>query len=88
MFFKKNWSQKNTSNFFEKSFPSLPQSLLRICLKELILRVLNFCPPLLVILKDTHREKAPPDKPLALTKSTNMGIWVVGTSDQLFIRGC
>ena len=30
--------------------------------------------------KDTHREKAP--------KSTNMGIWVVGPSNQLFIRGC
>ena len=29
--------------------------------------------------KDSHREKAP--------KSTNMGIWVVGTSNQLFIRG-
>ena len=25
-------------------------------------------------------------KPQALTKGTNMGIWVVGTSNQLFIR--
>ena len=38
-------------------------------------------------LKDTHREKAPSDKTPALTNSTNMGIWVVGTSYQLFIRG-
>ena len=38
-------------------------------------------------LKDTHREKAPSNKTPALTKSTNMGIWVVGTSNQLFIRG-
>ena len=37
--------------------------------------------------KDTHREKAPSNKTLALTKSTNMDIWVVGTSNQLFIRG-
>ena len=38
-------------------------------------------------LKDTHREKAPSNGTPALTKSTNMGIWVVGTTNQLFIRG-
>ena len=32
-------------------------------------------------------EKAPSNKTTALTKSTNMGIWVVRTSNQLFIRG-
>ena len=32
-------------------------------------------------------EKAPLNKTAELTKSTNMGIWVVGTSNQLFIRG-
>ena len=37
--------------------------------------------------KDTHREKAQSNKTPALTKSTSMGIWVVGTSNQLFIRG-
>ena len=37
--------------------------------------------------KDTHREKAPSNKTPALTKSTNMGIWVVGTTNQLFITG-
>ena len=37
-------------------------------------------------LKDTHREKAPSNKTPALTKSTNIDIWVVGTSNQLFIR--
>ena len=37
-------------------------------------------------LKDTHKEKAPSNKTPALTKSANMGIWVVGTSNQLFIR--
>ena len=36
--------------------------------------------------KDTHREKAPSKKTPALTKSTNMGICVVGTTNQLFIR--
>ena len=39
------------------------------------------------LLKDTHSEKAPSNETPAFTKSTNMGIWVVGTSNQLFIRG-
>ena len=38
-------------------------------------------------IKDTHREEAPSNKTPALTKSANMGICVVGTSNQLFIRG-
>ena len=38
-------------------------------------------------LKDTHRKEAPSNKAPALTKSSDMGIWVVGTSNQLFIRG-
>ena len=37
--------------------------------------------------KDTHREKVLLNKTPALTKSTYMGIWVVGKSNQLFIRG-
>ena len=37
--------------------------------------------------KDTHREKVPSNKTPALTKSMNIGIWVVGTSNQGFIRG-
>ena len=37
--------------------------------------------------KDTHREKASPNETLALTKRMNMGIWDVGTSNQLFVRG-
>ena len=37
--------------------------------------------------KYTHREKAPSNKTPALTKSKNMGIWVVGTTNQLCIRG-
>ena len=37
--------------------------------------------------KDTHREEAPSNKIPTLTKSTNMGIWFVGTSNQLIIRG-
>ena len=39
------------------------------------------------IVKDSHREKAPSNKTPALTKKMNMGIWVVGTSNQLSIRG-
>ena len=37
--------------------------------------------------KDTHMEKEPLNKTPALTKSSNMGIWFVGTWNQLFIRG-
>ena len=37
--------------------------------------------------KDTHREKAPSNKTPALRKSTNMGVWAVGTLNQLFITG-
>ena len=38
-------------------------------------------------IKDTHVEKAPSNKTPALTESTNMSIWVVGRTNQLFIRG-
>ena len=38
-------------------------------------------------IKDTHREKTPSKETSALTKNTNMDIWAVGTSNQLFIRG-
>ena len=40
-----------------------------------------------VSFKDTHKEKAQSNETPAFTKSTNMGIWVVGTTNQLFIRG-
>ena len=33
------------------------------------------------------QRKAPSNETPALTKGRNMGIWVVGTSNQLFIRG-
>ena len=39
------------------------------------------------VFKDTQREKAPSNKTAALTKSTNMSIWVVGTSNEFFTRG-
>ena len=38
--------------------------------------------------KDTHREKAPSYKTPAIRKSTNMGVWAVGTLNQLFVKGC
>ena len=40
---------------------------------------------LLGILKENHREKAPSNKTPTLSKSMNMDILVVGTSNQLFI---
>ena len=38
------------------------------------------------MIKDTHRETASSNKTPVLTKSRNMDIWVVCTSNQLFIR--
>ena len=40
-----------------------------------------------LLVKGTRRKKAPSNKTLALAKSWNMEIWVVGTSNQLFVRG-
>ena len=40
-----------------------------------------------ICFKDTHMEKAPSNKTPAFTKSMNIDIWVVVTSNQLFIRG-
>ena len=37
--------------------------------------------------KDIHRKKTPSNKTPALTKSTNMRIWVVVTLNQVYIRG-
>ena len=37
--------------------------------------------------KETQREKAPSNKTPALTKSTDLGVWATGTSNELFIRG-
>ena len=40
-----------------------------------------------VFIKDTNKEKAPTGKTQVSTKSINMDIWVIGTLNQLFIRG-
>ena len=40
-----------------------------------------------LVTKDTQREKALSNKTPTLTKCTNMTIWVIGTSNQLFKRG-
>ena len=47
--------------------------------RTIALRLANF--------KNTHRIKAPSNKTPALRKITNMGVWAVGTLNQLFIRG-
>ena len=46
----------------------------------------RFFQPARVLLKDTHREKAPSNKTPSLTRITNTGIWVVGTSNKFFIK--
>ena len=38
-------------------------------------------------IKGTHREKTPSNKTPVLAKSTNMGIWVVDRTNQVFVRG-
>ena len=40
-----------------------------------------------IFVEDTHREKAPSNKSAALSKTTDMDTSVVGTTNQLFIRG-
>ena len=59
---------------------------LRALLSLKILRERGSYRTQLNIIKDTHREKAPANKTPALTRSRNIGTWVVGTSNQLFIR--
>ena len=39
------------------------------------------------LFKDVYREKALSYKTPGLTKSMNIVIWVIGTSNQLFLRG-
>ena len=39
------------------------------------------------LFKGAHKEKAPSNKTPTLTKSMIMDIWVVGTSNELFVRG-
>ena len=68
----------NLFTFFFIFHPILCFSLRRVILK----------PPMRkLILKDTYRERASSNKTRTLSKSINMNIWVVGTSNQLFIRG-
>ena len=57
--------------------------IVKSCLLE---RVVTYFNKVKDNLKDNHMDKAPSNKPPALTESTNMGIWVVGTTRQLFIR--
>ena len=38
-------------------------------------------------IKDTHQEKEPSNETPVLRKSINIGLWVVGTPNQFFIRG-
>ena len=59
----------------------LKKNLCSASFKMKLLKNAFFC------VKDAHREKAPSNETQALTKSINMGIWVVGTTNQLSIRG-
>ena len=37
--------------------------------------------------KDTHKKNTTLNKTRTLTKSMNMGIWLIGALNQLFVRG-
>ena len=52
-----------------------------------VLVVALLCYFLSVLVKGTHREKAPSNKTPALTKGIDIDICTVGTSKQLIIRG-
>ena len=51
------------------------------------IKPLIYCVEIEMLAKDTHREKAPSNKTRTVSKSMNMDIWVVGTSNQLLIQG-
>ena len=51
-----------------------------------LLKMLAYYFQLNHFLKDTQKEKVPSNKTPAITKSMNMDILVVGTSNQLFAR--
>ena len=70
---------------FYNFFCRLHSLMNRLCYNNLF-KIMQY-DNLLNLIKDTYREKAPSNKTPALTKSTNMGIWFVVTSNQLFIRG-
>ena len=40
-----------------------------------------------ISLKNSFREKAPPIKTPVLRKNSNIGVWTVGTLNELFMRG-
>ena len=40
-----------------------------------------------IFIKDTHKENTPLNTTETLSKSMNMHLWAIGTSNQLFIRG-
>ena len=58
-----------------------------IRVKNIIKPFLYYCERDRDFIKDIHREKAPANKNPALTKSINMDIRVVVTSNQLFLKG-
>ena len=59
------------------SFFKIVGRTLNVKFFSVAMKILQWC------LKDTHRKEAFSNKIPALTKSTYMGIWDVGTSNQL-----
>ena len=69
--------------------PSWVSKLLKLVLFRLTQKKTIFLAKPISIkgIKNTHREKALSNKTLAFTKNWNFGNWVVGTSNQLSLRG-
>ena len=79
MYFRNKFSQKETSKYWLNVLDLSGVLILKIYIYFLYFWAMLF--------KDTYRGKTPSNKTLVLTKSTNMGILVIGTSNQPFIRG-
>ena len=78
---KKNKPQKVSNRYTKSRFNKFVDETMRRMLSQSGER------PSVVFFKDTHMVKTPSNKTPALRKSTNMGVWAVGTLNQLFIRG-
>ena len=67
---------------FSASLCLAVRSRLNLFIADLPTPFVNWC-----LLKDTHRKKPPKNKVPALSKGMNIDIWLVSTSNQLFMRG-
>ena len=75
---------KSVPKYLSNIIPNFDRT--RVSTTGIFVRVLNHVKQI-GNFKDTQMEKPPLNKTLSLTKSKNMGNWVVGKSNQFFVRG-